>query len=94
MPWPRVRQFPSNVRRAILQRDRTCQHCHDADATIADHIVPLAEGGANTADNGQGMCRSCHTRKTLLETKRGHERWNQSRERQRRDRERHPGIVD
>ena len=40
-------------------------------ATIRDHIIPLAEGGQDTADNIQGLCEECHNKKTLAESKRG-----------------------
>lgn len=29
----------------------------------ADHVVPLARGGANTIDNIQGLCQSCNSAK-------------------------------
>lgn len=37
-------------------------------ATVADHIVPIAEGG-DPLDlrNGDGLCRSCHAKKTQRE---------------------------
>ena len=40
-------------------------------ATIRDHIIPLAEGGQDTADNIQGLCEECHNKKTAAESKRG-----------------------
>ncbi len=36
-------------------------------ATQRDHIVPLAEGGSDTADNEQGLCVECHEAKSLAE---------------------------
>lgn len=44
-------------------------------ATQADHIVPIAEGGEKyNVSNGQGVCGTCHKRKTLQETQRGKQR--------------------
>lgn len=31
-----------------------------------DHIVPLAQGGTNDTSNLQTLCRSCHSKKTVL----------------------------
>jgi len=37
-------------------------------ATVADHIVPINAGGSRfEAENGQGLCASCHGKKTLAE---------------------------
>jgi 5-methylcytosine-specific restriction enzyme A len=33
----------------------------------ADHIVPKRQGGQDMMENLQGLCDSCHSRKTLLE---------------------------
>jgi len=40
-------------------------------ATIRDHIIPLAEGGADDETNEQGLCLDCSDRKTEEESKRG-----------------------
>lgn len=36
-------------------------------ATVADHIIPVAQGGDWSIDNGQGLCRSCHAVKSAME---------------------------
>lgn len=57
-PWRRVRD-------AVLQRDgHLCQiqgdHC-TLDATEADHIIPLAQGGAPyDPRNLRAACRACN----------------------------------
>ena len=38
---------------------------------IADHIVPLAEGGEDTEENMQWLGHECHEAKTKRESKRG-----------------------
>jgi len=83
------------VRRAILERDTWCAHCGERQSTQADHIKPVAEGGGNTIDNGQGLCDPCHDIKTAAEARRGYKRWNtEKRPMQRHPGERHPGILD
>lgn len=44
-------------------------------ATIRDHVLPLAEGGADTAANVQGLCDPCHDLKSAAERARGVDRW-------------------
>lgn len=39
-------------------------------ATELDHIIPLAEGGADTLENSQGLCAQCHKRKSEAEAAR------------------------
>jgi 5-methylcytosine-specific restriction protein A len=59
----------------VLRRDPVCQDPYDthnknnetAASTEVDHIIPLRQGGKNTMDNLQGLCKSCHSRKTALE---------------------------
>lgn len=58
-------------RQALLRDDFLCQHCllignHTA-ATDVDHIIPKADGGADSMTNLQSLCRSCHSEKTRLE---------------------------
>lgn len=54
-------------------------------ATQADHVVPLAEGGAHDPANGQAICDPCHDRKIQAEAQRGRARWK-------RKPPRHPGL--
>jgi 5-methylcytosine-specific restriction protein A len=73
--WSGTREsFPRPLRRAILQRDPICRHCHTRQSTIADHIIPVAEGGTDTITNGQGLCDPCHHTKTQAEARRGQAR--------------------
>jgi 5-methylcytosine-specific restriction protein A len=57
-------------RPVILARHIVCQICHEQPSTIVDHIVAIEDGGeALKLDNLQGVCRSCHNRKTREEIK-------------------------
>jgi 5-methylcytosine-specific restriction protein A len=52
----------------FLMRKGLCAACiqkiHSGKAWDIDHIVPLALGGTNAADNLQILCRPCHRSKT------------------------------
>lgn len=56
------------LRRMVLRRQPMCQHpgCSEL-ATEADHILAVANGGDNSFENLQGLCKSHHSRKTALE---------------------------
>lgn len=62
--------------RFILRRDRgICHVCGGEGAEQADHVIPLAEGGANHTDNGGAIhADPCHTNKTREEAERGYAR--------------------
>ena len=54
-----ARLFSGATRRAIELRDRQCTHPYcdvPAAACQADHIIPFAEGGPTTEENGQMRC--------------------------------------
>jgi 5-methylcytosine-specific restriction protein A len=46
-----------------------CQECGRVvtgrDANV-DHVIPKASGGSDLMDNLRTLCRSCHSRKTVL----------------------------
>lgn len=46
----------------VLRRDNyTCRYCHSADRPLTvDHVLPVALGGADTADNLVAACRDCN----------------------------------
>lgn len=58
-----------DVRRMALRRSPACavDGCNKL-ATEVDHIVPISKGGQPfDLENLQGLCCSCHARKTLQE---------------------------
>lgn len=66
----RDRGYPpgwEKLRLRILARDPLCRAMCGALSSEADHIRPLERGGSNRDDNLQGLCKSCHSRKTVLE---------------------------
>lgn len=45
---------------AVLEADDyTCRRC-GGPATQADHIIPIADGGAHDLSNGRALCDQCH----------------------------------
>ncbi len=56
------------MRANILMRDLLCQAevCNQA-STEVNHKIPRRRGGTDAESNLQGMCLSCHSRKTAIE---------------------------
>ena len=57
------------LRLMILQRDPICKECEKKNifvsSIVVDHILPINKGGAKyNADNLQGLCTTCHNRKS------------------------------
>lgn len=90
---PRPSTWPATVA-AVLDRDgHVCQIREPGctgEATTVDHIVPVAEGGSDAADNLRGACPGCNDRKRRREAAVG-QRARAARARH--PVERHPGIV-
>lgn len=57
----RRRLFSGPLRRFVIARDQECAmpYCH-APIQDVDHVTRARDGGATTADNGQGLCRACN----------------------------------
>jgi 5-methylcytosine-specific restriction protein A len=66
------------ARARLLRDEPLCRECRKNNrttiATIADHVRPLAEGGARDASNLQPLCKLCSDAKTAEEARRGAER--------------------
>ena len=58
---PRRRAFTGSLRETLIARDITCRTpwC-DAPVRHADHILPHAQDGQTSLDNGQGLCEACN----------------------------------
>ncbi|NIQ00970.1 MAG: HNH endonuclease [Nitrospinaceae bacterium] len=61
------------IRRRIFRRDKyKCQPCKRRGILSAgqevDHIVPRSQGGRDTDENLQTICRQCHREKTHAES--------------------------
>ena len=56
-----ARKFPKGLSWLIRMRDQTCRtpYC-DAPIRHIDHITRHTDGGATSADNGQGLCERCN----------------------------------
>lgn len=65
---PRIK-IPIEVREKIFERNNyQCQSCQKIDLTTknlqVDHIIPLAQGGANDMSNLQTLCAKCNREKS------------------------------
>lgn len=52
------------LRKARLAAEPLCRRCREhgltTEATVPDHILPLALGGTDTDDNIRCLCAPCH----------------------------------
>ncbi len=52
------------MRRAVFRRDGgRCAACGSEELLQFDHVIPVALGGASTADNLQLLCAPCNREK-------------------------------
>jgi Holliday junction DNA helicase RuvB subunit len=59
--------IPSEVRREVWRRDAgRCVKCGSRDRLEYDHIIPVMEGGSNTARNVELLCEKCNRAKSDL----------------------------
>lgn len=59
-------------RRKVLKKHRTiCHICGNPGGTEVDHVVPLAEGGADEEENMRPVHTDCHAVKSKEERERG-----------------------
>ncbi|MND23238.1 HNH endonuclease [compost metagenome] len=61
------------LKQQVHERDDwTCCHCHSVTMELeCDHIVNTAQGGTDDLDNLQSLCKPCHDKKSLAESKAG-----------------------
>ena len=56
--------IPRDVRLYVWQRDQgKCVQCNSQEKIEYDHIIPISEGGGNTARNIQLLCETCNRQK-------------------------------
>lgn len=65
---PRI-SLPPDLRKYVFERNNyQCQSCSKIDLTAkslqVDHIIPLAQGGANDLSNLQTLCAKCNREKS------------------------------
>lgn len=57
--------IPSEVRREVWRRDEgKCMKCGSQKNLEYDHIIPVSEGGSNTARNIELLCQDCNRAKS------------------------------
>ena len=66
------RQWKKN-RALYISKHPLCEACEKAGqlvpATEVHHIIPLDKGGSNADENLQALCKPCHSRHTLNDTR-------------------------
>jgi 5-methylcytosine-specific restriction endonuclease McrA len=56
--------IPEHVKNEVWRRDQgRCVDCGSREKLEFDHIIPVSEGGSNTARNIELRCESCNRRK-------------------------------
>jgi 5-methylcytosine-specific restriction protein A len=67
-----------HLRQQLFAREPFCRLCKAQGrkvlAVIRDHVIPLAEGGTESAANTQPLCRACSDAKSQREAARGRAR--------------------
>jgi 5-methylcytosine-specific restriction endonuclease McrA len=57
-------RIPENVRIEVWRRDGgKCSRCGSRENLEYDHIVPISQGGSNTARNIELLCEKCNRSK-------------------------------
>lgn len=81
--WAKTGEEPDRLRgrratarrRYVLERDEfTCYICGQvklAADLVADHVVPLSQGGPDTTDALKAACLDCHSIKSQAEAAKG-----------------------
>jgi 5-methylcytosine-specific restriction endonuclease McrA len=58
------KSIPERVRSEVWRRDTgRCVDCGSRERLEFDHIIPISQGGSNTARNLELRCESCNRRK-------------------------------
>ena len=64
------------IRDLYISRHPLCELCEAAGrltpAAVVHHKIPVDQGGSHHEDNLQALCKSCHSRLTMISTNRDH----------------------
>lgn len=80
-------QQQKDAQRILKLHHRRCHWCSKPGADEVDHVIPLAEGGADTDANKRPIHKACHKAKTRAEAER-------ARPKRKRPPPKHPGLID
>jgi len=62
--------FTNSLKSRCKKRDGyLCKRCGSSEDLEVDHIVEVIDGGENTLENLQTLCKNCHLKKTKKEIK-------------------------
>lgn len=62
--WSKEEHYTIEEWVALCEKyDNRCVSCKQQIGLTVDHVVPLSQGGKDTIDNIQPLCRSCNSRK-------------------------------
>jgi 5-methylcytosine-specific restriction protein A len=64
----------ARARRVLAAHLTICHRCDGAGATEVDHVIPVAEGGADDESNLRPIHPHCHKVKSQEEARRGRAR--------------------
>jgi 5-methylcytosine-specific restriction protein A len=69
-PYYQTKEWKA-LRLQLLNSEPLCAECAKqgrvTPATVADHIIPREQGGSDLLSNLQGLCSSCHNKKSAKE---------------------------
>ena len=69
----------SKLRDSVRVEEPLCRRCLEVgriqQTEEVDHIIPKSNGGTDDRANLQGLCKSCHSRKTMTEDNGIARRW-------------------
>ena len=64
--WYQSREW-KQLRAAVIQRDKFCQHCKVEAIHTVDHIVARKQSNDDSMSNLQGLCKRCNAIKSNKE---------------------------
>ena len=62
---PKREPISNDVKLLVWSRDgAACVRCGSSEKLHFDHVIPVAKGGGNNADNVQILCQACNLKKS------------------------------